>query len=246
LIRLKHVYIINLACRTFQAIRTEERTNKPALKIFSRATSGNVRYRIGREHTVRLKDLSITVKPGVFHPTLFFSTKILADYIQTLDIAGRSLLEFGAGSGAIACLAAKMGAHTSALDINPVAVETIRENAGKNAVSINVWQSDFFDNVPAQQFDAIIINPPYFPLDPKNNMEKAWLCGKDFDYFETLFSQLPKYTHSDSTIVIILSEDCDIDRIKSIAGDHKISMELEETHRGLLEDNYIFHANCKH
>ena len=73
-----------------------------------------------------------------------------------------------------------------------------------------------FDRIEVKKFDYVIINPPYFPKDPKNEEEFAWFCGNDFQYFRKLFDQLGSYVHSDSKIIMVLSEDCDIEMIKKI------------------------------
>ena len=50
-----------------------------------------------------------------------------------------------------------------------------------------------FDKIEKVNFDYIVINPPYFPKNPKSEKEFAWFCGSDFEYFKKLFSQLKDY-----------------------------------------------------
>ena len=74
-----------------------------------------------------------------------------------------------------------------------------------------------FDKIPNQVFDSIIINPPYYPKNPKNEQEKAWFCGENFEYFEKLFQQLGQYTNNKTNVFISLSEECNFNKIASIA-----------------------------
>ena len=150
--------------------------------------------------------------PGVFHPGLFFSTKILLKYLESIELKDKTLLELGAGTGLISVFAANQNAKVKATDINSVAIKNIKLNAEMNKVELNILRSDLFDNIPKQIFDFIIINPPYFPKDPKTESEQAWFCGSDFQFFRKLFKQIGDYICASTNITIILSEDCDIDR----------------------------------
>jgi predicted nicotinamide N-methyase len=55
-------------------------------------------------------------------------------------VAGRSVLDFGAGSGLVGIAAAKAGAaHVDAIDTDPVAPTALRLNAEANAAAIALW-----------------------------------------------------------------------------------------------------------
>ncbi len=149
--------------------------------------------------------------PGVFHPGLFFSTKLLIEYISKYNLKDKNVLELGAGSGLISVYCAKLKANVTASDINPIAVENINQNEKLNSVNIKVVESDLFDRIETKEFNYIIINPPYYPKNPNNEEELAWFCGNDFQYFRKLFDQMGNYVNSDSKIIMVLSEDCDIE-----------------------------------
>lgn len=198
------------------------------------------RWYFSKERKFRYKDLKIKVYPGVFHPGFFFSTKILLEYLQKQDMEGKSFLEPGAGTGVLSVLAAKMGAEAWATDLNPVAVKNIRENARLNSVNVNVLHSNLLENLPSGSFDLVLINPPYYPRNPSNDRDLAWFCGKDFEFFHRLFSQLSLFYPVPEHVVMILSEDCNIERIKSIAG--KYGLRFRETGNRKIwgERNYLF------
>ena len=189
-------------------------------------------YRYG---TIRIK-----VLPGVFHPGLFNSSRILLDFIRELDLSERTLLELGAGSGIISILAAQKGARVMATDIHPLAIRNIRENAELNQVSLDVILSDLFDDIPFQAWDTIVINPPYYPKDPKNFSQMAWFCGESFGYFKKLFRQLVPIANPSSDIFMILSQDCNLRSIGEIANKSGFQLVPERKQKRLGEWSTIY------
>ncbi|MBK8921757.1 MAG: methyltransferase [Saprospirales bacterium] len=181
---------------------------------------------IRRERRFRFGGLRLTIPPGVFHPGVFFSTPIFLRYLETIDLQDKKILDIGTGSGVMALFAARKGARAAALDIHPLAVETARRNAATLQLQLAVWQSDLFDALPAQQFDYVLINPPYYPRTPETDAERAFFAGENLEYFEKLFHQLPDYIHAGSRIWMILSEDCHLEKIQEIAGRNGFSFSL--------------------
>src|SRR5437762_5716651 len=143
------------------------------------------------------KNIRMQVPSSVFHPGFFFSTHLLLDQIKRGSLKNKKLLEPGAGSGLISIYAAQRGAIVTATDINPVAVECLRENSRENNVQIDILRSDLFDEIPSQLFDIIVINPPYYKKDPQSYSDYAWNCGSNGEYFKKLLAQLGGYIHSE-------------------------------------------------
>ena len=96
------------------------------------------------------------------------------------------------------------------------------------------------NELPVTSFFIIAINPPYYPKTPRNEFEQAWYCGENFEYFEKLFLQLPKYHDVKSEVLMVLSEECDLSRIKNIAATNNYDLILKEKKRIYWEMNYIF------
>ena len=199
-----------------------------------------IRKRIHRTSIYTWKDITLHLPPGIFHPAYFFSTKFLLQHLMKKDVSGRSFLELGAGNGLISISAAKRGALVSSSDISVKVIELLKENARSNKVELKVIHSDLFDNIDPQQFSIIAINPPYYPKTPRNEFEQAWYCGENFEYFEKLFLQLPKYHDVKSEVLMVLSEECDLSRIKNIAATNNYDLILKEKKRIYWEMNYIF------
>jgi len=146
----------------------------------------------------------------------------------------------GCGTGIISVLAAKKNARVVSSDINPTAIENVKLNAKKNGVEITTYLSDLFVDLPQQQFDFIIINPPYYPKTPETIAEEAWFCGEHFEYFEKLFSTITPWTHGQSEVYMILSEDCDTEHIKQIAFINGLTLTIVVEKKKFGELNYIF------
>lgn len=199
---------------------------------------------IRREQVFRYGHLRLTVPPGVFHPGVFFSTVIFLRFLKKVDFKNKTVLDVGTGSGALALLAAQNGAIATALDINPLAVETVRRNAAANGLSVFTCQSDLFDGWPPQFFEYILINPPYYPLSPKTGAEQAFYAGENLEYFEKLFRQLPGYLQATSHVWMILSEDCDLEKIQELAGLYRFRLSIVFEQKKWGERLMIFEANA--
>lgn len=70
-------------------------------------------------------------------------------------VAGKRVLDFGAGSGVAAIAAAKAGAaEVVACDLDPLALEACRANAALNGVTLG-YSADFF--AEADRFDLVVV-----------------------------------------------------------------------------------------
>lgn len=186
------------------------------------------------------KGIKLVIPPAVFHPGFFFSTRLLLRYIVKLPLKDKFFLELGAGSGLIAMYAAREGAQVTASDINQVAIHSLEMNSRSNRISLTVIHSDLFTNIPLQRFDLIAINPPYYKKQPKTPAEYAWYCGEQGEYFLQLFSSLQWYMHSQSTVLMVLSDGCDLEMIKGMAAENGFRLDCVFEKKNWIEVNYIF------
>lgn len=186
------------------------------------------------------KNVSVWVEPTVFPPFITISTKLLLEFIEPLSLKNKTLLELGCGCGIISILAAQKEAIVTATDINDIALSALKKNAETNQVAIEILHSNLFKNLDGKSFDCIIINPPYYPKQPNSMAENAWFCGENFEYFENLFKQLPTFITSENAIYMILSQDCELEKIKAMALQNAINFDLILERKVIGETNYIF------
>jgi release factor glutamine methyltransferase len=205
------------------------RTYKPLLEKY-----------LSKTRIYRYSDIKLTIPPQVFHPGFFSSTQLLLQYIKKIPLQEKRFLELGAGSGLISIYAAKKNAIVTATDINSVATETMISNCRVNKVDVEVLSSDLFDSIPAKNFDIIAINPPYYKGQPKTPYEYAWHCGENGEFFSGLFRQLAGYIHINTEILMVLSDGCDIEMIKTFAADNGFCLHLLLTKSTILENNFIY------
>ena len=160
---------------------------------------------------------TVEVRPGVFHPGLFHSTHFLLDYLLPQITKGQTFLELGSGTGLISIIAAKKGLTVTATDISHAAKSNTEWNIQKNNVRVLTFQSDLFKEIPVQQFDWIVINPPYYAAAITNEESYAWNAGENFEYFTRLFSSIRAYMHDGTNAVMVITLGTDLQKISSIA-----------------------------
>jgi ribosomal protein L11 methyltransferase len=98
------------------------------------------------------------------------STALCLDWLARNDLAGRSVLDFGCGSGILAIAAVKLGAlRAVCTDIDPQALTATRSNAADNAVSeriITIEPGQPLVPFPADVVLANILANPLIQLAP--------------------------------------------------------------------------------
>ena len=208
---------------------------KPFLKFYLR-----------KERSYHYKEFQMVVSPGVFHPGFFFSTTFLAEFVYALELKNKKFCEPGTGAGLVSLTALKKGAMVTAFDINPMAVNNCNRNWELNRTSFasdssfEIYTSDLFDNIPLQTFDIIVVNPPYFFGKTSDEASKAWYAGEEGEYFEKFFGQIGNYLHPESKLYMILANNCELDKIASIAAKYNFNFSLVQSKKILWEQNSIF------
>jgi ribosomal protein L11 methyltransferase len=92
------------------------------------------------------------------HPT----TRLCMEWIEQHVKAGQSLLDYGCGSGILAILANKCGAHpVVGIDIDPQAVDAARYNTDRNRAQVRYGLPD---DCPDGAFDVVVANILSNPL----------------------------------------------------------------------------------
>ena len=102
------------------------------------------------------------------HPT----TRLCMEWLEETVAPGRSVLDYGCGSGILAILANKCGAApVVGVDIDPQAVESARLNSERNRADV-VYALP--DDCPAGQFDIVVANILSNPL----KLMASMLCAR--------------------------------------------------------------------
>ncbi len=210
-----------------------KRLTKPILKF-------GLEFYYRKPRPFKYQGIQVLVHPEVFPPHLTLSTKILLDFIAELDLSKKSFLELGCGSGIISLFARSKEATVTASDINKTALENLKKASEENNLEVDCVYSNLFENLQNKNFDYILINPPYYPKQPKNVKEQAWFCGDDFQYFKNLFNQLPPYINKKNQAYMILSEDCEFKTISEIASGNKLNLKATFETSKMGEKNTIY------
>ncbi len=198
-----------------------------------------IRY-LGKTRKYSYGNIHLQIPPEVFHPGFFTSTHLLLQYISDFTLAGKRVLELGAGSGLIAMHAARKGAAVTATDINPIAIEYLYKNSHANNLSLEIIQSDLFAEIRPETYDIIAINPPYYKKNPVTAADHAWYCGENGEYFQQLFQGLKNYMGSQSEVLMVCCDGCDLRMIEDSAAAGGFNLQCMLIKPTLLEKNFIF------
>jgi release factor glutamine methyltransferase len=140
-------------------------------KMFARRKAGEpIAHILGRREfwslPLRVNNSTLIPRPD----TELIVEMLLELFAQDDAVQSRNCLDLGTGTGAIALAIASEKKHWQilAVDFSANAVALAQENrADLGFDHVHIQQSDWFAQIPAQQFDVILSNPPYIdPQDP--------------------------------------------------------------------------------
>ena len=112
--------------------------------------------------------LNLMVNPDTLIPRPDTETLVEAALAKISPQSHSAILDLGTGSGAIALALAKERplAKVVAIDASKAALQTAETNAQNLAISNVVFVlSDWYAQLPEQQFDLIVSNPPYIEIN---------------------------------------------------------------------------------
>jgi ribosomal protein L11 methyltransferase len=110
--------------------------------------------------------VNILLDPGLAfgtgtHPT----TALCMAWLDAQDIQGKTVLDYGCGSGILGVAAAKLGAsNVTAIDIDPQALLATRSNAERNGVSDMITTGLPRELHAEERFDVVLANILAGPL----------------------------------------------------------------------------------
>src|SRR5215510_7171521 len=143
--------------------------------------------------TIRAARFHLRVRPTVFHPSFFLSSEYFAEYLDGLDLSGKSVADIGTGSGILALAAARAGAtKVLALDINPNAALSTLENARAHGLGdrVTVACMNLLAALPPLPlFDVILSSLPKHAGEPRDLADRGWHAGPHYRDVAALFEQ---------------------------------------------------------
>lgn len=162
--------------------------------------------------------LTIAEDPEVYPPS---EDSVLL--IESLDIKnGDRVLEIGCGSGVVSIHCAANGAQVVSVDINPQAVRLTKSNFSANDLPCDVRESDLYSAVDGQ-FDTIVFNLPYLPVQDEGMLAKAWSGGDDgLGPLPALLDGMGEYLLPGGRVVVVVSSLMDQVRLSSLLGKYKV------------------------
>lgn len=97
------------------------------------------------------------------HPT----TRLCMEWLEAHPAPGKTVLDYGCGSGILAMVAKKLGAaQVAGVDIDPQAIESARDNGVRNQCDVDYFLPDTFaqSQYANQRFDVVVANILSSPL----------------------------------------------------------------------------------
>ncbi|MDT8415068.1 MAG: peptide chain release factor N(5)-glutamine methyltransferase [Flavobacteriaceae bacterium] len=133
-----------------------------------------IQYIFNRTHFC---DLPFVLNSNVLIPRPETETLVywIASHFESATSQSLNVLDIGTGSGCIAVSLASLlpKAKVSAMDISGEALQTARENATNNQVSVHFIEADILKTDRLEtSFDVIVSNPPYVLDGEKSKMRQ--------------------------------------------------------------------------
>lgn len=156
--------------------------------------------------------------------------KYIKDYAKN-----KKVLDMGTGSGILAKEASKYAKYVAASDINKECL--------KNLKNIKIIHSDLFENIK-DKYDLIIFNPPYLPLDKREDEESSLTTTggtRGYEILERFLDELKLHLNKDGKALILFSSLTNKRKIDSIINKNKLNFKLlEEKKLPLFETLYCY------
>jgi ribosomal protein L11 methyltransferase len=109
--------------------------------------------------------VTVRLDPGLaFGTGTHATTALCLEWLDSLPLGDKTLLDYGCGSGVLAIAALKLGCRSAtAMDIDPQAVTATRQNAARNEVSGQLQVIDSAAGIDGH-FDIVLANILAAPL----------------------------------------------------------------------------------
>lgn len=182
--------------------------------------------------------LRLLTLPGVFTPTRSDTRMLWRSVVAAgLPVDGR-VLEVCTGSGAVALCAARAGGRVTAVDASRRAVATVRLNARRLNLDVDVRRGDLLAPVAGERFDLVLANPPYIPLPEgaaRGRAARAWDGGDDGRaLLDRLCREVLAVLAPGGTVAIVHSSLADLGRTETLLAAGGLEVRRLSEQRGPL------------
>lgn len=160
--------------------------------------------------SVNSNSFTFNTDNGVFSKgELDYGTSLLIQNVLKKSLTG-DILDLGCGYGAIGIIISKItNTNVTMTDINKRALHLTKMNAKKNGVSVNIIESDGYQNIEGM-FDYIISNPPI-------------RVGKK-KLYELILDSKKHLKENGKLVIVIRKEQGALSLIKDMSNDYKIEV----------------------
>ncbi|MCE4606899.1 MAG: class I SAM-dependent methyltransferase [Desulfurococcales archaeon] len=164
--------------------------------------------------SVVFKGVYLYLSPPVFIPKFTVSPGLLVDTVRMIGVKGR-VLDYGCGSGAISLAMASIPGVREVIcyDISGKSLRTALMNAVANRLNNKVKVSRRIRGL----FDAVVSNPPYLPLDPKDPLERNWCSSSSLEVIRGLFLTAKRLLERGGLLIIAYSSLTGVKEVERIA-----------------------------
>jgi release factor glutamine methyltransferase len=156
---------------------------------------------------VLFEDYTFLVNANVYEPAE--DSFLFAENLPTQETC--RVIDVGAGCGILGIIAARRANEVFAVDVNPHAVRCTRQNARLNRLASRMVfiQGDLFGPfMSSVEFDLIIFNAPYLPLENEDGswLEHSWIGGNDGrEIVDRLDRGAPRHLSQNGQILLMQS-----------------------------------------
>jgi HemK-related putative methylase len=143
--------------------------------------------------------------------------------IEAFDVVtGEALLEIGCGSGIVSLHCVKNGAVVTCGDLNEKAVALTKKNAELNALGLCVMHTNVYSDITGQ-YDTILFNLPYLPVDEEGELAISWSGGNDgLGPLPALLGGAPSHLNPNGRIIVVVSSLMDQDRLSDLLSEYTV------------------------